>query len=324
MTISNFQKNKDNNPIIDLELFKKCFDIDKLYLMIAKFILVYSKEEYENSHTVSKIYPQLLFYIFNVLENTDFSYNPIIKWYDFDKDKTEDYSLDSLKRDVFSFEKSVYPSKYQGLKYDDISENNLLSNVLAGDFFGVNNEELKALQMSWTFIPSGKLPKDVTTEEEIIPNEVVETVESTETEEASKDKKFKNAALYHKIVLDKTNYKCKIVGKEKFAGYIGYIYDNGLVAFEKLYENNMKEFSKSSNATYIMKFVSFAKFTRLNKQEIIEYIKNTANPEVRRFYHSASWEQKLLRFLNGVSYNDEVNALIDAFIESQQEYKYIK
>ncbi len=319
-TINNFQKNNTEHPTININMFKYCFDLDKLYLLIGKYLLQYSIGDYEDIKETTPLYSQLLFYISNVLENTDESYNPTIKWFDFGERKTIDYSLDNLKREVFTFESKIHEDKYKGLTYDDLAKHHLLPNILADDFMAtINKDDFEALQLSWTFIPSGTIPKEET--DDILPESIDKKIIASTDPETTKDKNFKNDALYHKLVLDKTSYKCKIVGKEKFAGYIGYIYDNGLVAFEKLYESNMKHFSQSSNATYIMKFTNFAKFAKFNKQEIIEYIKNTANPEVRRFYHSSSWEQKLLKYLNGEKYNDEINALIDAFIESQQEYK---
>jgi len=324
VTISNFKKNREAHPTIDIEKLKNCFDIDKLYLLIARAILKYQKSIWRKDKKIEPIYSQLLFYMSNVLENTDTdTYNPTIRVYNQDTQKYDKYTLLNLKKEMFALEKEINSKEYRGKSFEDYE--NLPYHIKPSDFLAaINKDDFEALQMSWTFIPAGTTQKNdgeidkESSKENVTTSE--EKPESTISVEESNDSK-NTAALYHKIVLDKTNYKCKIVGKEKFAGYIGYIYANGLVAFEKLYENNLKKFSRKNNATYVMKFTNFAKFTRLTKQKIISYIKNTANPEVKRFYHSASWERKLLNFLNGVAYNDEINALIDAFIETQQEYK---
>ena len=97
------------------------------------------------------------------------------------------------------------------------------------------------------------------------------------------------------------------------------------VLFEKFFEvtknkttgEEEKRPCKLSNATYKMNIYNFAQFSKLTKQEIIEYIKNIGNEELERFYHSKNWSNNIKKRAEAYSkksnldiYN-EISSLID-------------
>ena len=128
-----------------------------------------------------------------------------------------------------------------------------------------------------------------------------------------------------KTLIENTNYLYKIIGMDKFDGYVGFIYADGTVLFEKFFEvtknkttgEEEKRPCKLSNATYKMNIYNFAQFSKLTKQEIIEYIKNIGNEELERFYHSKNWSNNIKKRAEAYSkksnldiYN-EISSLID-------------
>jgi replication fork clamp-binding protein CrfC len=60
---------------------------------------------------------------------------------------------------------------------------------------------------------------------------------------------------------------------------------------------------------------NFVLLSCMTKTEIINYIKSTANPDIKRVYHSKTWEQRLLRIIEGSSY-DNVEEKIDTLIQT--------
>ena len=119
-----------------------------------------------------------------------------------------------------------------------------------------------------------------------------------------------------RLFFEKTGYMEQILGVNSFAGYVGYIYANGMVIFEKMYDDETRTVpAKDSNATYVMNIDNFVELSSLSKSDIIKYIKNTVNPNVKRVYHSKNWEQRLLSIIEGTGY-DAVEEKIDSLIEA--------
>ena len=124
---------------------------------------------------------------------------------------------------------------------------------------------------------------------------------------------------------ENTNYLYKIVGMDKFDGYVGFIYADGTVLFEKFFEVTKNKITgeeekrpcKLSNATYKMNIYNFAQFSKLTKQEIIGYIKNIGCEELERFYHSKNWSKNIRKKAEAYSKNrdldiyNEISSLID-------------
>ena len=120
--------------------------------------------------------------------------------------------------------------------------------------------------------------------------------------------------LYRKMVFERTSYIYSIVGRDKFAGYVGYMYENGLVIFEKFYDDAEKTKISQSNATYIMTYEKFLNFTKMSKPEIIAAIKSADNDKLRRLYHSKNWEVRLKRIVSGIDYSPEAVMFIETML----------
>ena len=83
----------------------------------------------------------------------------------------------------------------------------------------------------------------------------------------------------------KSAYTAKVIGLEKYKGYVGYIYPNGEVLLDREYQEESPK-SDKENAIYNMKVGDFETLSRLDKTVLRKH------PKVGRIYHSKNWEKK--------------------------------
>lgn len=218
----------------------------------------------------------------------------------------------STKDFITDFEKIVLPIKDPEIRYYQIMEQDNTINYR--DINNVNKkiEELKDIDASrelavgWDFVPKGELlePREKSISSSGRSFKKVDLVSREERlEEVLKRQQF----------LDNTPYIYKAQGKNKFDGYVAYIYGNGYVLFEKFYENLKTMLPSKSNATYVMTTDNFVEMSKLSKTEIIEYIKD-GNTDVARKNHTSSWENNILNIINSSFYSKEIVDKIDRLI----------
>ncbi len=130
----------------------------------------------------------------------------------------------------------------------------------------------------------------------------------------SKDEK--NAELRRRIdFFEATPYVYRVEGINNFAGYIGYIYPNGQVIFERFYKDLSSYELALENATYIMRLDNFLEMSKLSKPEIIEYIK-AGNTDVKRRYHTSKWEENITAIIVGNEYDVKTVDTIEELVNS--------
>lgn len=102
----------------------------------------------------------------------------------------------------------------------------------------------------------------------------------------------------------------RIFGKDKFEGYSGFIYKNGLVFFEKIGSDDKMA---KNTALYVMNIYNFIQFSQLTKQQIIEYNKNEEGSKITRINHNINWQQRATDILESQTdiSMDEVNEVIE-------------
>lgn len=155
-------------------------------------------------------------------------------------------------------------------------------------------EELSSLEeVCWTFLPSGS--KNIENRVHML------------TPKVKRDSKYENSRFAEifkeKIDFFESNKPVAMVqGKEKFEGYEGYIYLNGIVFLEML---NSKKSNSKNTALYVMTINNFVEFSKKSKPEIIEIIKiNRENNkgkensmELGRIIHRKGWEVHALEYM---------------------------
>lgn len=311
MSVNHMRANLKEGLEINIEEFKRCFDIDKLYLIIAKSIVDANRPVVEKYHEITPAYGEVITLIQTAKDNDMIGkYNPNIKFINPETLKEEKYSFKDLLAANKEFEEKADFSSIKPITDDDIAKMGL------GKY-----ENVKKYHELINTTPEGEI---LTNWDIIRPGEKESTIENNSREKNDREPQTNrkdlssNDIIYRRFIFEKIPYKCQIVGNEKFAGYVGYVYPNGLVAFEKFYEDIKMTPVKYGNATYIMNIQNFTKFSRLDKQQIMDYIKSTDNPDIIRLYHSKNWEQKLIHTINGVAYTEEAKMLIDSIIEQQK------
>lgn len=309
IVVKGMKKHLNNN--FNIEKFKECFDLEKLYLLLAKMLVEESLACEKDTQRLNNSFIEVLQYIKTVEDNCDENYNPEINYYDVNTQIIEKYGYKDLKREVAHILVNHPEFKYVPVSYEDAAKHNLFNNIDAAKTYveeAINKEILLA---NWEFIRKGSLPA---TDDKI--NNYGVGVEGSIVLPKQKDE---YESLLEKINLfESTNYEYRIIGKNKFEGYIGYIYHNGIVVFEKMYEDKERRIpSKGNNATYIMTLDNFVQFSNMTKIQIIDYIKNTNNPNVWRLYHNKTMKERLYKFINGVYYSKNVEDVIDKMLSEE-------
>lgn len=94
---------------------------------------------------------------------------------------------------------------------------------------------------------------------------------------------LKQAGKERQDFYESTDYSAKILGLEKYRGYIGYIYPNG----EVLLDNVRTDVNAKGNAIYHIHAINFEELSCLDKTTL------RSNKNVKRIIHTKNWEEKV-------------------------------
>ena len=134
-------------------------------------------------------------------------------------------------------------------------------------------------QAEWEFIPEGKL--------DYVKGVGVPKKESMSLEKLEKlRKKGKEKTDFFM----NSPYSLKVYGKMKYKGYVAYIYPNGKVVLDTLYNDNYPS-TAEGNAIYIVDASVFEIVTRLDKQDL------KIHPLVTKINHTDTWRERTQKFI---------------------------
>lgn len=313
--ISNFLVNFKHlvplfNTSINLKELEECLDLDKFYLAMAHTLIECSKL----TESISGKLPYCFSYIAKYVSVVEFirqetNYDLKIDTVTIDGNKKIKYNVDDAIREFNKLkfahpEYTVHLIEKDDRDYRDLDVATKYTRELE------KLVESKRLAASWNFIRKGNKEEKLT--QEIIDN--VSKINKKSHKEISLDEKIQNINNRMNF-LDHTDYLYKITGKDNFEGYVGYIYANGTVIFEKFYKAIDIMEPADSNATYVMNFDNFVEMSKKNKTEIIKFIKD-GGTGVRRLYHTSNWATKILQIILDNTYDVEDLRKIDALINS--------
>lgn len=318
---SNIARNQKDGLTLKEDTFLSCFSYENFLLIYGKRCLDNAKVALSTLPTFPSFFVELDQIITNYYLYESEGFNPAIKYYDKTSKKIRTYTFKDLIADYNHF---IEENKQCYKKFEisseeltrlnvahDLNATRTLSSILSA------NEE-KAIETNWDIIPSGTKSQSL----ELL-NDSLSNMKPS-LSKTNKKKRTTTDILYYQYVLESTDYAVKIVGKDKFAGYIGYIYHNGKVLFEKLYENSETKTPAKPNATYIMNVKNFAQFCKLSKPQIIAYIRDNGNEEIERKNHSKHWETRIKRIVNGIAYDEMTERIIDKLLEQKKNIDEIK
>lgn len=116
---------------------------------------------------------------------------------------------------------------------------------------------------------------------------------------------------------ESTSPLCVLSGIHTFVGYQAYVYANGMVVFERFYQERKGGlYPAKDSAIYIMKFEEFAELSKYSRTELIQEILDFNNPDIIRICHSGNWEGHLRNLICGVGYGDLELAYIEEITRS--------
>ena len=296
---------------INLDELKDCLDLEKFYLAMAKQLIDVTHTTLKSEKAVHNSFVYVEKYImavkaarekgtYDVKVDTITTDGSIIR-YSVD-DAIREYNEIKLANPNFA----VYHFEADGRDYRDIDT--------VTDFTAQMEEyiESKKLEASWNFIRNGK--KVVTP----VSDDVIDRLKDVKPGKKKVTREERVQAVTDRMsFLDHTDYVYKMTGKDNFEGYIGYIYSNGTVIFEKFYKSLDNHEPSTSNATYVMTFSNFVEMSKKTKLEIMEYIKH-GGTDVRRVYHTNKWIDKMISIITGKSYDQKAMEKIDRLINEGQ------
>lgn len=146
-----------------------------------------------------------------------------------------------------------------------------------------------------------KIKSELTLNWELCPSGTLETEKSVHVYTPKIKRGEYDRSKFQKIYdekvdfFSKSDYVIHIFGKEKFEGYEGYIYPNGIVLFEML---TKKGNIAKNTALYVMDIRNFIEFSKMNKQQIMEIIKDNEENNLKRINHSKNWQVRALNVIN--------------------------
>ncbi|MGN1337695.1 MAG: hypothetical protein ACI4WW_04390 [Candidatus Coprovivens sp.] len=314
--VRNIRINIAEGVIVPEDRLIECFDKEKFYLIFCKCIMenvLYFEKKDGTIHTsFAEAYQYLDLIKQAGLEN---EYNINIVYHD--GKRIRNYSVNDLRREVEGVLKRHKDTiKTLNINSEQASKLGIIRNADNLDKLVkiTSNQDADIISTDWDILAPGEK------EEQVIKKRTNKNSGQTLSNKTVDDSEI----LLRKMVFESTGYKTKILGKDKFAGYIGYMYENGLVVFEKFYEDYLCTIPAKSNATYIMNYKNFTNFSKMDKQEIMRFIKDTDNPDIDRLYHSKNWAKRLPRVIAGVDYNEEAVMLINSLLENQKDNKLKK
>lgn len=215
--------------------------------------------------------------------------------YDVDEEKLKKnpfYQSGDEKFSIDNFRKHFDKFLYENPKYDVIHDK-------------------PGLKASWEIIRSGEKDDVFDPVNPANSREKFPTIPTDEMDEQTRK------LIISKNFLDESGAICKLRGINEFSGYVGYIYRNKKIIFEKFYDNYETCKVASPNATYVMTIDNFLSLSMLTKMEIIDKIKSDEVEGVSRIFHDKqmdNWKSKIKQAINGNDYTDEIIGYIDALV----------
>lgn len=284
--INNYDQLKDLYKEKDLgkELFSH-MSLDQLELYIASFFLDYA-EVSSDIETKQKSMYYVSTYMFE------------------HKDDEEDITFDRLvtninnkavvqkvsRKDLYERFKSILINNPE--LYNINFDSHIFSDMSIDEIEKLMAEYMKSVKLKWEILPDDD-------------SYIIENIIKTSTNGCGTEVKYSSAKrdpaevfMEKKAFFDSSDPFVKVMGKDTFDGYVGYIYPNGTVILDKFYENVKKKRLAEEHAIYCMKLDDFYLLSQLSKSTII------AGKLCKRFYHRGNWQSRVKKEITGTAKDD--------------------
>lgn len=157
-------------------------------------------------------------------------------------------------------------------------------------------EYLKDLNANWDLIPNG-----TDGDKEIYDKALKSTIDRLpEAKKKEHQERISDLFIEKKELYDSIDPYYRVLGKNTFDGYIGYVYKNGTVILDKLYDNAKSGKITEGAAIYVMNISEFYELSHLTKTKLIQ--ENLC----RRIIHKGDWKTKVREVIESQSVADSV------------------
>lgn len=315
LIISNRKCLKFFEKEIDIKALLDCFDFDEFCLLLARSVLDNCKITEERKGLVDNSVCVIKEYLDAVqkLRKSNKNYYCQIVLPGDKKGRKKIVTVEDIEREYESL-----LARHPEFSFIETNKEQLESLL---SYYGFTNEDIKSLDFSsrtgeevfMHFFEKFKEDKELLASWIILPKGETNN-NSSKTYEHNTSKDYKNIdnsehvrrMLYGKHYLDNSPYAYKLSGTNKFEGYIGFIYPNGVVIFEKFYENEKTGRVARNSATYVMNIFNFVELSKLSRSEIVSSLKDGNLDGVYRIFHREDmeiWKQEVTRAISGSDYS---------------------
>lgn len=289
---------------LSMKEFADCFDKDKFYLVYGECLNRISKEyveKYGGVHNSFIFCYHLADYIEELKkENSHFVYRTTV--FDREKECFKKYSTEEFLNEYEQITFSAPNFRVRTFLDEEVDLDRLQNH----DYVSLLLQQIEvfsSLKADWDFIAPGTKMHFEDTHS---------NVERKKYKNTDKEMQYRNIRRC-KLFLESSNYLFRIVGKNLFDGYIGYIYPNGNVIFEKFYRNFTTCEIALGNATYQMRFDNFLELSRA--QCLYEVIQYKDSLQVAKINHDhkkdlRKWFSRITALMQGSELQQEVTEYV--------------
>lgn len=173
----------------------------------------------------------------------------------------------------------------------------------------------KSIECNWDIIPT----KEGTGHDTIKSGRTYKSVASKAEYEAKMKKAYD--ILDSKLdVFSKEECIHQLVGKNGFEGYLGFVYPNDIVIFERFYSVSKRNPSVKkptiNEAIYVMTCDNFEELSQYSKAEILSYIKDFNSKDVMRIYHRGNWQNRVKKIISSSNYDSNDLTMIESITDN--------
>lgn len=115
----------------------------------------------------------------------------------------------------------------------------------------------------------------------------------------------KRMQLYNQKIqfYENTGYVLKIFGWNEFNGYVCYVYPNGKIVMDKLFEDYIRCIPAKDEAIYSIEASDFDVLSKLNKKELQE------SGKAKRLYHAGAWVERTREIIESKGLEESIDAV---------------
>ena len=220
------------------------------------------------------------------------------------KDDEEDVTLDKLvinlgnKVKLKSVSRKELYEKFKTILvnnpelYNINFDSHIFSDMSMEEIEKLMAEYMRSVKLKWEILPDDD-------------SSIIENIIKSSTGGSGSDFKYSGVKrdpvevfMEKKEFFDSSDPFLKVMGKDTFDGYVGYIYPNGTVILDKFYDNVKTKKLAEEHAIYCMKLDDFYLLSQLSKSTII------AGKLCKRFYHRGDWQSRVKKEIAGAPKDD--------------------